>query len=135
MILLIGVNSVFANEYSRENNVYKQHTLKHPVKSKKNTGATITLEFYGGYTTLNLSDLNSGAQYYEKYYNWYYGDYYRNLSSIYSDYFHFSESKEGKFQKIKNGLPFGLRIKYHATPRLAFSLGFLCSNPCLWKPL
>lgn len=128
MILLIGVNYVFAGEYSQGNNIFKQHNLKHPIKAEKNRRTIITLEFYGGYSFLNPSDLNTAAQYHEKYYDWYYGEQYQYYSSIYSDYFHFSESKEGKFQKIKNAFPFGLRIKIHATSRLAFSLGFQYLN-------
>jgi len=86
--------------------------------------AKLKLEFYGGYSSLNPSDLNTNANYYEKYYDWYYGNQYLYCSSVYGDYFQSTGSKSGEFQKINRAFPLGVRIKYYVTSRLALSLGF-----------
>lgn len=120
LILIIRVNHVYSDERSPEQNSQIQSRSQGEREKDKNKWF---LEFYGGYSSLSPSDLHTGAQYLENFYDWYYEEQYLYYSSIYSDYFHFSGSKTGEFQKINKGFPLGFRIKYHTTSRLAFSLG------------
>jgi hypothetical protein len=123
MILIVSTDFFYASSFFGERDSQNQQKFRIQREQSKKRNK-LTLEFYGGYSTLNPSDLHTGAQYIENLYDWYYKDRYQYYSSRYSEYFHFTGSKTGEFQKIKNALPLGLRIKYYIRPRLAFSLGF-----------
>ena len=123
VILIVRTEYTYASyffEGSDSQNQQKFRTQREQSKKRNK----LTLEFYGGYSTLSPKDLHTGAQYIENLYDWYYEDRYQYFSSRYSGYFHYTGSKTGKFQKIMNAFPLGLRIKYYIRPRLAFSLGF-----------
>ncbi len=81
------------------------------------------IEFYGGYTTLNPSDLNLFVSYdngiqtfsYDAYL-----DYLQTNNQIQS----WTKSQDQERQKIKNAFPLGARLKYHLNTTIAVSLGF-----------
>ncbi len=123
MILMASVNSLYAYSYHQESDSQIQHKFQ-KQREQNNKKNKLIFEFYGGYSTLNPSDLHTGAQYSENFYDWYYEDRYQHYSSAYSDYFHFTGSKTGEFQKINNAFPIGFRIKFSTSQRVAFSLGF-----------
>lgn len=124
LILLICQTPCYASNDSKAR-VYKQQNSKQSQKrEKQKRGPKLKLEFFGGYSVLNPDDLNTQADYYDEYYNWYYGSQYEYYRSSHESYFQYNESKNGKFKKIENVFPLGVRIKFHATSKLAFSLAF-----------
>lgn len=81
------------------------------------------VEFYGGFTTLNPSDLNLFVDYDNQIQDFTYDsllDYLRNSGQIVS----WNKILEEDRRKIKNAFPFGGRLKYHIKDDLAVSIGF-----------
>jgi len=80
-------------------------------------------EIYGGFSSLNPKHLNLRIEAEETIAKFWYEDYYtflKNNNQILS----FRKNREGKFKKIKHGIPLGLRLKYYLKKSLAISLGF-----------
>lgn len=83
----------------------------------------IRLELLGGFSFLNPTDMNQFVDYdksvqeftYDSYF-----DYLRNHNVIQS----WNKDAEGERKKIKNALPFGLRIRYSILDFLDVSVGF-----------
>jgi hypothetical protein len=83
----------------------------------------LQIELYGGYTTLNPSDLNLFVSYdngiqtfsYDAYL-----DYLQTNSQIQS----WAKIQDRERQKIKKAFPFGARLKYRLNQTIAVSLGF-----------
>jgi len=79
-------------------------------------------ELFGGYTTLNPSDLNLFVSYdntiqtfsYDAYF-----DYLRTNSQIQS----WTKNQDSERQKIKRAFPFGARLKFHLNQTIALSIG------------
>lgn len=80
------------------------------------------LELYGGFSSLNPVDLNLRAEaetistkfFREDKYNWWKS--YGHIADFYQD-------KNGKFEQITHGLPFGIRLKYYLGKHFSLSLG------------
>ena len=82
-----------------------------------------SLELNVGYGSLNPSDLNLFVAADNSYQNFVYDRYFDYLESgnmIES----WTKSETGPRRKIKNMLPFGIRLRYEALDFLAFSIGF-----------
>jgi len=80
------------------------------------------IEFYGGYTTLNPSDLNLFVSYDNGIQTFFYDaylDYLQTNNKIQS----WTKSQDRERQKIKNAFPLGARLKYHLNYTIAVSLG------------
>lgn len=81
------------------------------------------IEFYGGFTTLNPSDLNLFVDYDNSIQEFHYDsllDYLQSNGQIRS----WNGVKEAERKKIKNALPLGGRLRYHVNNSLAISIGF-----------
>jgi hypothetical protein len=82
----------------------------------------LAVEFYGGFSRMNPSDLNLRAEaerqkelfLYEQQYNYLIGN---------NQLLDWEKGIGGEFKTIKNALPIGFRIKYFLKDSLAFSLG------------
>ena len=87
-------------------------------------GNKFQLELYGGFSMLNPRDLNQQADYdtinEEFYHEWKYIYY----DLLLGDNFTYSSQVEGELKRIKNALPWGLRLRYSLNPSLSFSIGF-----------
>ncbi len=83
----------------------------------------IRLELYGGFSLLNPKDMNQFVDYdtgvQEFTYDVYF-DYLTNKNLILS----WNKNAEGERKKIRNALPFGLRVRYSLTDFLDVSVGF-----------
>jgi hypothetical protein len=87
-------------------------------------GKKIQLELYGGFSTLNPGDLNHRVDYdmiREEFLNELKYKYYDLLLG---DNFTYSTQVEGELKRIKNALPFGLRLRYSLNSSLSLSIGF-----------
>ena len=84
----------------------------------------IQIEFYGGFSMLNPTDLNSRPQYDNAYERYYTEDRCSYYHSLVGDFFTYSGQIEGRFKKIKHALPLGFRFKYCLNPAISVSLGF-----------
>jgi hypothetical protein len=92
-------------------------------KKKKPRFPVFQLELYGGFSSLNPSDLNHQAEYNKKYL-----EFFRNLqhifySSVYGNNYVYTGGITGDFIKIKRAIPFGFRFKYNFNRFLSVSLG------------
>lgn len=82
-----------------------------------------SFEFYGGFGSLDPSDLNLFVDADNSYQNFVYDSYFDYLESgnmIES----WAKSSTGNRGKIKNSFPFGIRLRYEALDFLAVSIGF-----------
>lgn len=93
--------------------------LKGEKKVKK-----IQIELFGGYSNIDSSHLNMWPEYQEGRDNFYTTERYEYYHLINSDYFTYEGEINGSYKKIKNGIPFGGRVKYLINPSFAISLGF-----------
>jgi len=87
-------------------------------------GKKFQIEVFGGFSILNPKDLNGRPEYdrlYEDFYTELRYGYYHDASGNFVTY---SGWVDGEFNKIKQALPVGLRIKYELTPAFSVSLGF-----------
>jgi len=82
-----------------------------------------SVELYGGYAALNPADFNLLSEYSENYYGFFYGQQYAFYQQVFGSAYDLNTTSEGEFKKISHAFPFGFRVKYHLTPRLAVSLG------------
>jgi len=94
------------------------------VKDGKNQPSRkkIQVELYGGYSFLNPQDLNFFPNYYTAWTQYYHDSYRFNDSQI-GNHYTSTSNISGKFKEIRNGSPFGGRIKYFITPSMALSVG------------
>lgn len=81
------------------------------------------IEFYGGYSSLNPSDLNMRLDYDREIQHFFYDDYYDYLVDNYQ-IASWSKETNVDLEKIKKSFPFGFRLKYFMNNSIAFSLGF-----------
>ena len=79
-------------------------------------------EIYGGFSSLNPEHLNLRIEAEEKIAKFWYDDYYTFLEDN-NQILSYRKNREGKFKKIKYGIPLGLRLKYYLKKSLAISLG------------
>jgi hypothetical protein len=87
--------------------------------------ANFSFEFLGGATKIAPGDLNSIAEYEEAYLQYYYAgrfDYYRGL---YGDAYQVRSTRTGdaQFNPIRDGLSYGVRLRYNLSPSLGLSFG------------
>jgi hypothetical protein len=87
-------------------------------------GNKFQLELYGGFSMLNPWYLNQRADYDMIYEEFYKESGYKYYDLLLGDNFTYSSQVEGKLKKIKNALPFGLRLRYSLNPSLSVSIGF-----------
>jgi hypothetical protein len=81
------------------------------------------IELYGGFSTLNPSDLNLLVSYDNGIQTFFYDaylDYLQTNSQIQS----WTKTQDKERQKIKRAFPFGAKLKYHLNQTVAVSLGF-----------
>ena len=90
---------------------------QYPDQAKK-TLPKFQIELFSGLATLNPSDLNLRPEYDRTYLEY--------QEDFYSHYDPYSQPVHDPydFRKITSAFPYGFRLKYHLTPRLALSLGF-----------
>ncbi len=81
------------------------------------------IEFYGGFTTLNPSDLNLFVDYDNRLQEFNY-DSLLNYLQTSGQILSWSKVREEDRRKIKNAFPLGGRLKYHIKDALAISIGF-----------
>jgi hypothetical protein len=86
-------------------------------------GRRIRIELYGGFSTLNPRDLNARPEYDRLYEDYYTEMRYGAYHAAYGDYVTYSGQVNGQFNKIKQALPVGLRLKYELNPALSLSVG------------
>ncbi len=81
------------------------------------------VEFYGGFTTLNPSDLNLFVDYDNRIQEFTYDSLLNYLESS-GQILSWKKVREEDRRKIKNAFPLGGRLKYHIKDTLAVSIGF-----------
>jgi hypothetical protein len=92
--------------------------------ASRENGNKLTIELFGGFSTLNPTDLNRRPEY-DKLYEDFYTEYrYAYYHDAYGEFVTYSGQVDGEFKKIRQALPVGLRLKYELTPTLSVSLGF-----------
>jgi hypothetical protein len=94
------------------------------MRASQEDGKKLQLELFGGFSTLNPKDLNGRAEYDQLYEDFYTELRYSYYRGNYGNFVTYSGQVDGEFNKIKQGLPIGLRLKYELTPALSVSLGF-----------
>ncbi|MBN2245194.1 MAG: hypothetical protein JW755_05050 [Candidatus Aminicenantes bacterium] len=92
-------------------------------KTGNNIRKRFSLEFFGGYGSLNPLDLNLFVGSDSSYQNFVYDSYFDYLESSHMIE-SWTKSATGSRRKIKYLLPFGIRLRYEALDFLAFSFGF-----------
>ena len=87
--------------------------------------SNFSLEFYGGYSRISPNDFDKHAQYEESFIQFYWVDRLNYLHAIYGDNFLVTSTRTGDsvFQALKKAVPYGLRLRYQASPTLSLSLG------------
>jgi len=81
------------------------------------------IEIWGGYATLNPSDLNLAVTYDNSLQELLFDRQYQWLMST-SQILSWDKSGKEQRQELNHAFPFGIRLKYNMNPWLAFSLGF-----------
>jgi hypothetical protein len=79
-------------------------------------------ELFGGYTTLNPSDLNLFVSYDNSIQTFSYDAYFDHLRTS-SQIQSWTKNQDSERQKIKRAFPFGARLKYHLNQTIAVSVG------------
>jgi hypothetical protein len=87
-------------------------------------GKRLQIEIFGGFSTLNPKDLNGRPEYDRLYEDFNTELRYSYFHDAYGNFVTYSGTVGGEFNKIKQALPVGLRIKYELTPALSVSIGF-----------
>ena len=87
--------------------------------------ANFSFEFLGGATKLSPDDLNTFASYEEAYLQYYYTTRFNYYRGLYGDSYQVQSTRTGDsaFQPVRDGLSYGLRLRYNLSPSLGLSLG------------
>ncbi|MFZ2054526.1 MAG: hypothetical protein WAU81_10040 [Candidatus Aminicenantales bacterium] len=94
------------------------------VWASPENGKKLQIEIFGGFSTLNPKDLNGRAEYDRLYEDFYTELRYGYYHDAYGNSVAYSGQVDGEFNKIKQALPVGMRLKYELGPALSVSLGF-----------
>jgi hypothetical protein len=87
--------------------------------------ANFSFEFLGGATKLAPGDLNTIAEYEEGYLQYYYATRFNYYHGLYGDAYQVRSIRSGdaQFNSIRDGLSYGVRLRYNLSPSLGLSFG------------
>jgi hypothetical protein len=94
------------------------------MQASQDNEKRIRFELYGGYSNLNLADLNQRPEYDRLYENYFTEDRYAYYHAAFGNFVTYSGRIDGEFKRIDYALPIGIRVRYDLNPTLALSVGF-----------
>ncbi len=87
-------------------------------------GNAFRIELFGGYSQLNLADLNRRVEYDQRYESYHTEERYAYYHAAFGNFVTYSGRMDGEFNRINGALPIGIRLRYDVNPTLAVSVGF-----------
>jgi len=92
--------------------------------ASQESGRKFRIELYGGYSQLNLDDLNRRVEYDQRYESYYTEERYAYYHAAFGNFVTYSGRMDGEFNRINDPLPLGIRLRYDINPNLGVSIGF-----------
>ncbi len=92
--------------------------------ASQESGRKFRIELYGGYSQLNLDDLNRRVEYDQRYESYYTEERYAYYHAAFGNFVTYSGRMDGEFNRINDALPLGIRLRYDINPSLGVSIGF-----------
>ena len=125
LLFLLAANPLVTRAGGTDDGESKIRRLS--IQTSENPDSVISqkkfqIELYGGFALLNPSDLNLFVDYDNRIQEFNYDSllqYLQDNEEIQS----WTRTQEGDRQKIKNAIPFGVRLKFYLNPMIAVSVG------------